>query len=77
MKKRILFPVVAVLLALSAAFATEAMKDESNVFATVEYINGGKCNPDPNCDVIPTSTMCSNRFVLGSNCTTQVQSWLK
>lgn len=77
MKKRILFPVVAVLFALSAAFATDVMKDESAAFATVEYISGGQCVPDLNCDAIPSSTMCSNRFVLGSNCSVQIQSWRK
>lgn len=75
MKKRILFPILAVLFALSASFATEVMKDDAAVFSSVEFKNGSSCDLAPNCTTAVNSHMCSNTYQLGSNCKTPITSW--
>lgn len=75
MKKRILFPFLAVLFALGAAFATETMKDNVAPFASVEYQSGSGCDVHPTCKTTANAVMCTDTFVFSSNCGTSIPSW--
>lgn len=73
MKKRILFPILAVLFALSAAFATEMVRDESAFFDSVYYESGSGCDVHPTCTTSPNNVMCTATFKPG--CGSSILSW--
>jgi hypothetical protein len=75
MKKRILLPLLAFILALGAAFGTEVIQDDSNLFASVEYKSGITCAPHPDCSTSPNAQMCTNTFKVGTNCLSPIPSW--
>ena len=76
MKKSKFIPVVAFMLAIAAAFGTQAANRTADPLSAVEF-QGSTCSIDPDCHTLPTGTVCDMRYPAGDGCQNQVPAWRK